>query len=347
VDALLVDGGVLVQEVRRQQRDVTLALSQRRQLHRHHVDPVEQVLAEPALLHGGAQVAVGRGHDAQVDLDGLVAAHPLELALLQEAEQLDLGRRRDLADLVEEQRAAVGLVKPPLAPRRRAGERAALVTEQLALEQRLGERGAVQTDERTGGAGGVAVEGRRDQLLAGAALAADEHRRARRRDLQDRVEHRAHGRARSDDVVEAIRVGQELGGTAGHSPDAPALEHRLDHPEQILDVDRLGHVVDRAVAHRGHGGVERAVRRHDHGHAVRVELARPPHERQAVHPGHPQIGEQQIGSELLELRERLETVTGRLHHVPSVAQQLRQRRAGVGLVVDNQDPPALPSPTRW
>jgi hypothetical protein len=59
------------------------------------------------------------------------------------AEQLDLRGRADLADLVEEQRAAVGLLEPPVAPARRAGERTALVTEQLALEQRLGERRAV------------------------------------------------------------------------------------------------------------------------------------------------------------------------------------------------------------
>ena len=51
---------------------------------------------------------------------------------------------RDLADLVEEERAAVGLLEAPLATRDRAGERAALVAEQLALEERLGERRAVQ-----------------------------------------------------------------------------------------------------------------------------------------------------------------------------------------------------------
>ena len=36
-----------------------------------------------------------------------LAAEPLDLALLQDAQQLDLHVARDLADLVEEQRAAV------------------------------------------------------------------------------------------------------------------------------------------------------------------------------------------------------------------------------------------------
>jgi hypothetical protein len=84
--------------------------------------------------------AVGRGDHPHVDLDGLVAADALELALLEEAEQLDLGRRREIADLVEEQGAAVRLLEAAFARARRAGERTALVAEELALEQRLGQR---------------------------------------------------------------------------------------------------------------------------------------------------------------------------------------------------------------
>jgi hypothetical protein len=65
------------------------------------------------------EVAVGGRDDAHVDLHGLVAADALELALLQHAQQLHLDGRGDLADLVEEERAAVGLLEAPLAPRPR------------------------------------------------------------------------------------------------------------------------------------------------------------------------------------------------------------------------------------
>ena len=64
------------------------------------------------------EIAVGRGDDPHVDAEGLVAADALELALLQEAQQLHLDGRRDLADLVEEQRAAVGLLEAAVAARR-------------------------------------------------------------------------------------------------------------------------------------------------------------------------------------------------------------------------------------
>ena len=47
---------------------------------------------------------------------------------------------RQVADLVEEQRAAVGQLEAPAALAVGAGEGAALVAEQLRLEQRLGQR---------------------------------------------------------------------------------------------------------------------------------------------------------------------------------------------------------------
>ena len=69
------------------------------------------------------EVAVGRRDDADVDLDRLAAADALELALLQHAQQLDLHLQRQVADLVEEQRAAVGQLEAPEPARHRAGER--------------------------------------------------------------------------------------------------------------------------------------------------------------------------------------------------------------------------------
>ena len=111
-------------------------LAQRRQRHREDGQPVVEILAEPPARHHLAQIAVGRGDDAHVDAHGLAAADPLELALLQHAQELDLRLGRQLADLVEEQRPAVRQLEPPLAPLHGAGEGPLLVTEQLALDER-------------------------------------------------------------------------------------------------------------------------------------------------------------------------------------------------------------------
>ena len=104
-----------------EQRDVVLAIAQRRQLDRDHVEAVEEILAELPFLHHLPQVDVGRGDDADVDLDRLHAAEPHEVALLDHAQQLGLRLERDVADLVEEDAALVGEVEQSLSsgrPRR-------------------------------------------------------------------------------------------------------------------------------------------------------------------------------------------------------------------------------------
>ena len=81
------------------------------------------------------QVAVGRGDDAHVDGDVGLAADRAEPALLQDAQQLHLQVQRQLADLVEEERAAVGAAEAARAVGDGAGEGAAHVAEELALDQ--------------------------------------------------------------------------------------------------------------------------------------------------------------------------------------------------------------------
>src|SRR5206468_8049564 len=70
------------------------------------------------------------------------------LPILEEAEELDLRRRRHVADLVQEQRPADGELELALLRRRRAREGALLVAEELALEHALRESRAVHGDER-------------------------------------------------------------------------------------------------------------------------------------------------------------------------------------------------------
>ena len=72
------------------------------QVDRDDVEPVVQVLAEPAGVDLVEQVAVGRRDDPRVDLDGPGVADPLELPLLQDPQQLDLELGRGAVDLVEE-----------------------------------------------------------------------------------------------------------------------------------------------------------------------------------------------------------------------------------------------------
>jgi hypothetical protein len=155
--------------------------------------------------------------------------------------------------------------------------------------------------------------------------------------LKDGLEQLAHLRARPDDVVDALAVDQALAQHAGLQAQPPALQLAVDDDEQLVDDDRLGQVVGRALAHGGDRRVDRAVGGHDHRDGLRIQLAGLLHQIQPAHARHAQVGQDQVGRELLELGQGLEAIGGRLHPEPLVPEQLGQSRPGVRLVVHDQD----------
>ena len=156
-----------------------------------------------------AQVGVRRRDDAHVDAARARRADALDLAALQHAQQLRLLRQRHVADLVEEERAPVGELEAADAIGLRVGERALHVAEQLALEHALREPAHVHGDERLAGARARRVQPARDELLAGAVLAGDEHVRVRRADALHEAQHGLHRRAVGDDLDLRRRVAAE------------------------------------------------------------------------------------------------------------------------------------------
>ena len=115
-------------------------------------------------------------------------ADALELAGLEHAQQLGLLAERDVGDLVEEQRAAVGQLEAADAVALGVGERALHVAEQLALEHALGEAAGVDGDHAAASARARdGVQRPRDDPLAGAVLAGDQHVGVRRPDARDQL----------------------------------------------------------------------------------------------------------------------------------------------------------------
>jgi hypothetical protein len=90
------------EEVLGEQGHVVEPVAQRRHLDLDHVEAVIEIFAERAAADHLGEVAVGRGDDAHVDLDRLLAADALEAELLQDAQELGLQAQGQLADLVEE-----------------------------------------------------------------------------------------------------------------------------------------------------------------------------------------------------------------------------------------------------
>ena len=138
-------------------------------------EPIEEVVAEATLGHPVLEIAIGGGDEPHVRLQSGRTSHALVLLLLQDAQELHLHGRGELADLVEEEGAGGGELEATALEPVRAGEGAALVAEELGLDERLRQGRAVDGHERTVRPRAPVVDGVGQHLLARAALAREEH----------------------------------------------------------------------------------------------------------------------------------------------------------------------------
>src|SRR5439155_1569060 len=134
------------------------------------------------------EVRVGRGDEAHVDLDRAVGADRGDALVLDDPEQFGLETEGHLTDLVEEERPAVGRLEQPAPRLAGAREGALLEAEQLRLEQLLRDRRAVHRDERLVPSRAREVERAREELLADARLAVDQHGRIEPGDRIEQLE---------------------------------------------------------------------------------------------------------------------------------------------------------------
>jgi hypothetical protein len=146
-----VFAGEAFQELIGQKRDITDSFAQRGHVDRHDVEAEEQVLPEFLPLHAFLQPPVRGGNDPHIHLDRAVATHALEVAFLQYAEQFGLHGGGDLADFVQQDRAAVGKFEPAFTFAGRTGEGPFLVTKEFALNEVLRYGRAIDLDVRTVG----------------------------------------------------------------------------------------------------------------------------------------------------------------------------------------------------
>ena len=178
--------------------DVLAAVAQGRQVDGDHVEAIEEVLAEPRLLDLLQQIAVAGGDDPRVDADRLRVAHPLELVLLQDPQQLDLELGGGGIDLVEEDGAGVGRLEAAGAVVDGPGERPANMAEKLAFQQVLRQRPAIDADERAAPAGTELMDRLGDQFLPRTGLAQQQDRGVGLGHLAGQAVDLFHGRARAD-----------------------------------------------------------------------------------------------------------------------------------------------------
>ena len=186
-----------------QRRDVLSPGPQGRDVDGDHGEAEVEILAELAGAHLALEITARRRDDAHVGRERLVAADAAELPRLEHPQQRGLHVEGELADLVEEDRAAARGLERALAQGDRAREGAAFVTEELTLDEGVRDRSAVDDDEglRTAAA---PHDRARQHLLARSGLALQEHRRVRPGHAVEDPEDPAHGDPLSDDAVEVV-----------------------------------------------------------------------------------------------------------------------------------------------
>ena len=185
-----------------------------------------KVVAEHLLLAQVLEVFVGGGDHADVQVQDTLAAHALDLRVIEEAQQLRLGRQAQVADFVKEHGAAIGLLQLAHPGRARARERALLVTKELALDEVTGNCRAIDGDKRPRRPHALQVNRTRDQFLAHAALAGDKHARRSRRHAPDDAPDPPHPGRLADHLV-------------------PLLQLALQVLDLLLQVGRVERVPDR------------------------------------------------------------------------------------------------------
>ena len=142
-----------------QQNHIIAALAQRRNVYLDDRQPVIKIEAESRGLAFGLQIAVRRRDDSHVERYVFQPADPPERAFFKHSQQLRLQAQFKLADLVQKERAAFGLLEQTFLASLRIGESAFLIAEQLAFDQVRGDCGAVDRDERSIGATRAVVNG--------------------------------------------------------------------------------------------------------------------------------------------------------------------------------------------
>ncbi len=187
---------------------------------------------------------------------------------MQRAQQPGLRLHRHVADLVEEQRPAGGLLELAEMPRDGTGESALLVAEQLALDQFGGNGCGVDRDERSIAPTAQLVDRLCDQFLAGAGFAEDQHGQVVAQHTRDHAVDRLHRRTAADQrqsladrrVLDPVRRGRG-------SPDRLAYG-----AGQFVDVEGLGEIFESTGIAGAHCGIERILRREDDDRHCRKAL---------------------------------------------------------------------------
>src|SRR5580658_5122434 len=97
---------------------------------RHHIQPVQEILAKLALSNQGVQIAMRGCNHSHVNRNRPAAANAFDFTFLQNSQECNLDFRRKVADFIEKDRAATGRFEPSHSSLRGTSKSAFFVTKE-------------------------------------------------------------------------------------------------------------------------------------------------------------------------------------------------------------------------
>src|SRR5262245_20188770 len=139
-------------------------------MHRHYVKAIVEILTEPFFLNKTLQIPVSGGYDPNIYGHRGDSSDPVKFPFLQKPQELGLKFQRDIADLVEKDRAAMGQFDLARLATVCAGKRALFMAEQFALQELFRQTHGVNSDKGSIPSFTPVVNGASEDLFAGAAF---------------------------------------------------------------------------------------------------------------------------------------------------------------------------------
>src|SRR5690606_21158106 len=182
----------------------------------------------------------------------------------------------------------------------------------------------------------LVVDQARDQLLAGPALAGDEHGRRVARDLGGDLERARHGRRLGDDLTVASLDADFLAQPRDLAAQRFTLLRLAQRQYELVRTERLRQVVVRAGFHGVDRELDAAVRGHDDDEPHAALRLVPGQELEAAQARHAYVAEDDVGLQLGGAREAFLAVARGLRLIAFLGQDQGDRLAQAWFVVDDQ-----------
>ena len=319
-----------------EQGDVGSPLLQRRDGDRHHLEPMVEITAEGARGNRILQVPVRGRENTDVDPCRRVGTDTGYFPGFQHPQELDLRRHRHVADLVEKQRASVGVFKLTDAVAGGVGERAPHMAEEFALQNVLAERGTVEGNEGLVLPRAVLMDGLGHEFFSGAGLTLNEHGRIGRGDSLEPFNQSEHLPTRSDDPLKPELLVETAVQLKVLPLEADTSGCLLDSGPQVGKVERFLQVGKSPLLHGGYRGRNGAMAGDDDHFGLVRCLLRPREDLQAADVVHHQVGDNDIERLLLDLPGPFRAAADHRHRIVEATQDLPHGAGMHDVVINHQ-----------